>query len=502
MFRTNPDYIHEFDILIGYEDVLESAESSINQAYINSINMERKVKYTAMFENSDDQYILEEAQKNLFTRIGDGIKKLLKKIGDMIKNLFGGGKDKEFKDNLTAAQQALAQNPSLKDEFMQGVAEGKFDIKDINAFVNSYEEASKLLADDKIDPKTFKGKLELFKRKFDKEPIRTIRIKNILGAVGIGGLVYKTIADSQKNKGLVSSAVDRAYNRFHKMQGTTDENGEYNTKLAAFWEGTRTLLNANADETNQNNHILNFLNGIYKKISKKTNADRAKNATSHLDKAHRGDKDWAEVKRIRSEIGKIDNILSKTTDSNEIVKLQTRRSALEDRLYAIDRDIDPIKKINREADKASTKQNTEYAKRMSELDTKEKRLQGYEKKLQNKEKSISVQLDRIKNDYKKLNDWNKKNRSLSELNQRSDQLTRTIGVMQESIDRAERETVALNNEIIDLEQRWPQDPAIQSKKTRIKQIEKEIDGIKGMISDLHKQKDSVRNMIYQISKRK
>lgn len=502
MFRTNPDYIHEFDMLIGYEDVLESAESSINQAYINSINMERKVKYAAMFENSDDQYILEEAQKNLFARIGDGIKKLLKKISDMIKNLFGGGKDKEFKDNLAAAQQALAQNPSLKDEFMQGVAEGKFDIKDINAFVKSYEEASKLLADDKIDPKTFKGKLELFKRKFDKEPIRTIRIKNILGAVGIGGLVYKTIADNQKNKGLVSSAVDRAYNRFHKMQGTTDENGEYNTKLAAFWEGTRTLLNANADETNQNNHILNFLNGIYKKISKKTNADRAKNATSHLDKAHRGDKDWVEVKRIRSEIGKIDDTLSKTTDSDEIVKLQTRRSALEDRLYAIDRDIDPIKKINREADKTSTKQNTEYAKRMNELNDRESALNTKEKQLQGKERAILAQLDRIKNDYKKLNGWNKKNKSLSELNQRSAQLTRTIGVMQGSIDRAERETVTLNNEIMDLEQRWPQDPAIQSKKSRIKQIEKEIDGIKGMISDLHKQKDSVLNMIHNISKRK
>lgn len=502
MFRTNPEYVHEFDMLIEYQDTLESVEESINSAYINSINAERKVKYAAMFENKDDQYIIEETKQNLFARIGEGIKKLIQKLATMIKNLFGGGKDKEFKDNLSSAQVAIESNPTLKNELIQGITDGRYEIKDVTNFTKAYEEASKLLADGKIDPKTYKGKIELALRKYNTKPLKVIRVENMLAAVSIGGLVFKFINESRDRKGKVSDAVSRAYNRFHKMQGTTDENGEYNTRLAAFWEASRTLMDANADETNQNNKFINFLNDIYKKISRKSNSDRANDAQRHLNKAHKGDKNWNEVQKIRKEISNINNNLTKETNSDEIVKLQNRKKVLEDRLYEIDRDIDPIEKLNRKADADSNKQNSEHARRSKNLDDKESRLHDKENELRNKEKtlhnkeeSIKRQIKRVKDDYKTLSNWSHKNKSLDDIVGRSEQLMRVIGIMNNDINRAERELVSLNNEVETLRQRSPQDPAIQSKVSTINSLENEIKGIKGQVKELQTQRSELLDII-------
>jgi len=442
MFRTNSDYIHEFDDLIEYEEILESADVDVATAIVDYVKTERKVKYSAMFENADNEYLLEAAKKNIFERIGDGIKSLINKLVTMIKKLFGRDDDKKFKDNLAAAQKSLQDNPSLNEKLIQGLKNGEISIKNISDYTKAYEEASKLLAEGKIDPKTFKGKMEIALKHFDEEPKMVKRIKNVATAVGIGGTVYTAIKKNTETTNALRNAVNRAYNRFHNIRGSKDESGEYNTVLTAFWEGTKSFMNANAEETHNSNKILSFLNKLYRSVGDKTGKSLSDDAAAnHREKAHRGDNDWPEVKNIREQIEiETKRLNDPQTSSNDKVKAENRIKALKSRLNEIDKSISPVDRILNNADAGSDRLNTAHAKREAELDAREK-------KIEQQAKSVQAEITRVKNMANKARSALSKSGgyTLNEINSQYDEIVNIQKSLKSLRDKLNKEATSANS---------------------------------------------------------
>lgn len=533
MYCTNPNYIHEFDFMIEYEETLESVDDSINRAMSNLIKAERKVKYAAMFENSNDTYIVEEAKKNLFERIGDGIKKLVTKFINMVKRIFKGEKQDDLKQNVAGLQQAVAEDPSLKDQLITGIKDGKYDVKDISAYMKAYEEASKLLAEGKIDPNTFKGKMQLAAKKFDEKPKMTIRLDNLNSVIYAltGGLIFKLLSERRKHSGEVSSAADRAYNRFYKMLGTKDIEGQYNTVLSAFWEATRTFLNANANEANQFDDLIVKLNQICKKFSKKTEKDREANAKKYLARSHRGDTEYRKLNELKDQLATEEKKYKEASDrlqlhengtkilneaqlaevKGQLALSETIIDSFKTKILELE-DMSDAERLIKQAElKTGSKNNWLYkeensiSKRKEDLDKKEKSISKRKEELDKRENRLNKMnevlkrstpaIDSLRRFINETRQWLRSYHSEVDLKSKKSTIETLINKYRGVKDDMERDLNSVRAIINDLEKNDPENPDIDKAKTNISKLEDDITYLDSNLNELKEQKEQINTIL-------
>lgn len=371
--RTNPKFIHEFDDFESILTVVESADRSVNEAYANCIKVERKVKYGAMFENTDYSYMIEEAKKGLFTTIGEAIENLIKKVIDTVTKFFNNlkGNQKENKDIISEAQKAVKENPSLKDEVVEGLSEGKYNINDLGQLQKDYEEATKLLEEGKIDTKTFKGKCQAFIKKFQNQPKIVVAIGNVAGVISIAATLMTVFSKTQKESTSLCNAVNAAKQRFHKVLSKRDENGQYETVLGAFYDASKLVLNANAVEGARRNALFEKINGVLKRIvNRRSNPQRAEaRAQRHAEAAKQTQSNYANIKAFENRIKTLkEQQKNYPEDSEEWSKIQREIESLEYKLHEMDKvtysDLDRFDDSNRKTEDELSKKRKEAADQM------------------------------------------------------------------------------------------------------------------------------------------
>lgn len=489
--RTNPKFIHEFDDFESILTVVESADRSVNEAYANCIKVERKVKYGAMFENTDYSYMIEEAKKGLFTTIGEAIENLIKKVVDTVTKFFNNlkGKEKEDKDVISKAQQAVKENPSLKDEVVEGLSEGKYNVNDLGQLQKDYEEATKLLEEGKIDTTTFKGKCKAFIKKFQEQPKVVVAVKNVAGVLGIAATLMAVFTKTQKESTSICNTVNAAKQRFHKTLSKRDENGEYETVLGAFYDASKLVLNANAVEGARRNALFEKINGVLKRVAnRRSDPQRAEaRAQRHAEAAKQTQSNYADIKAFENRLKTLkENQKNYPKDSEEWSKIQREIEAVEYKLHEMDKvtysDLDRF-------DDSNKKTEDELSKKRKEADDRMKTANDLKNRA-DKELSDAKNLRAKTSDIINSNNTKNISQQLSHVNSAIDALTKLRNGLNVEKKRVEQEISSLGNVS-------PNTPGANLKKKQedmIKKLDDKINDATNQITQLLKDKNRLKKL--------
>lgn len=166
--KTNAAYIHEFSILDDINETISEVTNEVNHAMYEYETSKRQDDLRSFFENYNEDFIMEK--EGIFTRIGNAIIKLIKKIGDVISKFTDKffHRSKEVETDEQVVNQIVSRNPELRSTVVKGLKNEWFTYKDVAKYKDDILGLSMMLEQQTIDHKTFKQKCGEALDKFNK----------------------------------------------------------------------------------------------------------------------------------------------------------------------------------------------------------------------------------------------------------------------------------------------------------------------------------------------
>ena len=160
-----------------YNSFMESCDNEIDTMFTEFNMMHEKVMLESEIMDSvpEDMMMVYEAEKsNIFTKIGEKIIDIFKKIIELIDKGIDKLKDLSFKhkSELQKAEIIAKKYPNFKNQILKSAEAGDLDLKDINSLKDLekvYDEIVKLSKQKDADPKSLKAKWDNAKEKFKKD---------------------------------------------------------------------------------------------------------------------------------------------------------------------------------------------------------------------------------------------------------------------------------------------------------------------------------------------
>ena len=252
----------------------------------NSIYMESEI----MGSIDNEKLVVMEAEKsNVFEKLGniviaafEKLNKLIQTVLDKIKAFFT--KDK---NELDKVETLIKKHPKLKDEVILAWRKNDLkvaDAKSLKEMEDTFIKIIKMAKDDNIDPNTLQGKINAFKKRFEKiDESSTVKLARsistvIAAAVAVVGFTFifkdsqKRINDLNESNRKNQEAFLDAYERLQR-----NTNGEYmggNLTKAQMLKNLKLFMDKNTAKMIKNDEgridkcnksLLYFLNKHWKK---------------------------------------------------------------------------------------------------------------------------------------------------------------------------------------------------------------------------------------------
>lgn len=211
----------------------------------NSIYMESEI----MGSIDNEKLVVMEAEKsNVFEKLGNAVIKIFEKLSELIQSVLN--KIKAFftkdKNELDKIDELLKKHPQLKDEIIVAWKQGDLkvaDAKSLKEMDDAFNELIKMANDNSVDPNTFQGKVNEFKKKFEHiDESTTVKVANSVNTVikAVSAVVAISFLFKESKKRLIDlndSIVkdkDAMVDNYARMKNY--ENGDYVGGLLTKWQ--------------------------------------------------------------------------------------------------------------------------------------------------------------------------------------------------------------------------------------------------------------------------
>lgn len=189
-------------------DIFQNIVDSEIDMYIESTEIIALEK-----ELSDKGEAVTKVNSNVFAKVGNAIIEACKKFKEFIDKIIASLNDKSIanKNDMDKLQILMKEYPDLKSKIILSYEEGELNIasaKTISELNNTYAELERLSRDSKIDPTTFRGRVDAAMKRFanfEKSDaakgltgVLTLSVLALSGAKYISG-IRKDLSDIAKN---------------------------------------------------------------------------------------------------------------------------------------------------------------------------------------------------------------------------------------------------------------------------------------------------------------
>lgn len=214
--KTCTSYIHEYDLMDDLNVTIAETCNIVEQASTDYDNLIHKYELVSFFEKGvdDEEFITEK--EGIFTRIGNGVINLVKKIGEIIKNiaLKVTGKNGEVDKDKATVDEMISRHPEYKNDIIEGIEKEWFTFKDVASYEKDIVGLALQLKQHKIEPATFSSKCKAAAEKFDNttKPINMVvtRISELLKA--IAG-IFKYITEGKSSLAKMQKELEKSANK-------------------------------------------------------------------------------------------------------------------------------------------------------------------------------------------------------------------------------------------------------------------------------------------------
>ena len=252
------------------QDAIDNYKMNVSPFYLES-------EIVGVMTESDEKGIKKE-KKNIFGRIGEAVRNIVKKIREFCDKCINKVKDITFsmKSSEKKMNRLVKEHPELSREKIQFLCdEGGIDFNDFKSFKemdNAFYQLVQAAKDPKVDEKSMKGKFEKFKKKVKNDDSAIQTVAKVAGAAGAIISLFTAIKLIKKTKqdSAEASARLRKQNDIDKknidemMKKAYDGRDEEFTNM-----GKMTyVLNAYRIKSGHQSKVLNDHVGI---VSKMTN---------------------------------------------------------------------------------------------------------------------------------------------------------------------------------------------------------------------------------------
>ena len=175
---VNGSYTRETDALCKpFELFLETSKREMDQMFAEFSIVEEKVLLESAIMGTVQEPVMmvyEEGKKNIFTKIGEAIVSIYKKLVEFIDTAIDKIKTYAFdkKSDIQKLEVLIKKHPDLKNEAIGAFNSGALDLQDVKSLKDldsTFEEILKMAKKKDVDPNTLRGKWEKAKEKFEKD---------------------------------------------------------------------------------------------------------------------------------------------------------------------------------------------------------------------------------------------------------------------------------------------------------------------------------------------
>lgn len=267
MVKTNPNFINESSF---FDEVNEDLFNINNELTLEMTNYKlnlHSIEMKEFFESGDDtEESKNKAKKNIFARIGQFVMRLLDNIGKLI------NKSKESltnqKDGDKAASKLtkiLSDNPYLKDDIMEGISKGWYDVPDVAQYEKDIVGLLQMVEQSKLDHQTFLQKVNARITQFnDAIAPASTAIKNVDTFVAIPRNINNTVKACNDLSDILSRKKNECDNQKGDAEVISAELTAINKVLASI---SKALY---ANNKNQS-RLIDFAEKAEKAADKKNN---------------------------------------------------------------------------------------------------------------------------------------------------------------------------------------------------------------------------------------
>lgn len=257
-----------------------------------------------------------EADTNIFAKIGNKVKALIQKFIAFIQKIFGGVEEKinENNTNVDRIEAAMAKNPKIRTQIVEGLESGALKVKDLEYLNSNGKTIIEDFVNGKTDEKTLSSKIEDLCDTVDKKtkPISKVigTVTTVVGLIGatvaIGTTMSKISSANKQN----ASYLEQIYTAYAKTRATpkqvfdknktkevekeiTDPNGnikkikenvpdpgykdavddsgklQYNSRLAALANAIGAIIGKQTSICKEHGVIFNKISSIVDKVADK-----------------------------------------------------------------------------------------------------------------------------------------------------------------------------------------------------------------------------------------
>nr|DAS02462.1 MAG TPA: hypothetical protein [Caudoviricetes sp.] len=286
---TNNDLIDIFKVIKESDESIHSAIDEYIGATENNIMNEA----VGLVTESDEE--LDKRKEGVFEKIGEVILAVFKKIQEFIDKVIRAIKDLIYR--LSPVEKKLEMikkdNPALANKVLAEIEAGNItltDLKNLKEVDKMYAEILDAAKKKEIDPNTLKGKVELFKAKFDKlfdEDNKTVKklqtaatiitavtaivfVKSKLDAALKVDMEVKKLSEEGFKRTVATVKDMRAANYDKYLDHTKLTKAEIVSNISNFAQGNFGKL---ISENNKNIKVLtSIMNGVAKVLNQDTDA--------------------------------------------------------------------------------------------------------------------------------------------------------------------------------------------------------------------------------------
>jgi hypothetical protein len=166
-------------VMNDYNSFMESCDNEINDMFAEFNIIHEKVMLESEIMDTvpeDMMMVYEAGKKNLFTKIGEKVIELFKKIKELIDKGIENLKELSFKNKTTMQKAEIfaKKHPEFKNEIIDSIKSGALDLNDMRSLKElevAYDEIIRLSKKKGVDPKTLRGKWEKAKEKFNNDTV-------------------------------------------------------------------------------------------------------------------------------------------------------------------------------------------------------------------------------------------------------------------------------------------------------------------------------------------
>ena len=220
--------------MIYRSSVNHSLKESLQDVYSFKLFCEKKNEEIDYYLSDDMMMEAENSEKkeSVFAKIGQAIIDILKKFSELMGKFIDRFRDSSLKNksNIIKAEKMMKRHPEFKDVILTSIKEGDLDLSDIKSLSEldkAADELTKMALENKIDPKSLRGRWESAKKKF-KKAINSDTTKNTLSIVGstlsiaTGIIAIKKFSDSwgSELKNIKNNAEKSTIELKNKIKGS------------------------------------------------------------------------------------------------------------------------------------------------------------------------------------------------------------------------------------------------------------------------------------------